>query len=273
MFAFCSLVVLAGILILATIIVASLIKVWPYNFSLTLRHYDFRQVGGGGYAAYWNSIAMSFYTAIFGTIIVFIGAYLVEKGKELPWLRSLNYFLSTLPLALPGLVLGLAYVFFFNPLTWNFAGISLPNPFHGLYGTMAILVICNITHFYTVCFLTANTALKQLDPEFEAVSASMSVPFYQTFWRVTVPLCLPTIFGIGIYYFVNAMVTVSAIIFLYPADLPLAAVAIVNMDDAGDIAPAAAMSTLLVCTSIGVRILYWFMTQRLQQRTQAWLKR
>lgn len=40
------------------------------------------------------------------------------------------------------------------------------------------------TEPYTVCFLTANTALKQIDPEFEAVSASMSVPFYQTFWRV-----------------------------------------------------------------------------------------
>ncbi len=58
----------------------------------------------------------------------------------------------------------------------------------------------------------------------------------------------------------------------YPSDLPLAAVAIVNMDDAGDIAPAAAMSTLLVFTSIGVRIIYWLLTQKLRQNTQAWLK-
>lgn len=68
----------------------------------------------------------------------------------------------------------------------------------------------------------------------------------------------------------NAMVTISAIVFLYPPTLPLAAVAIVNMDDAGDIAPAAAMSTLIVVTSIGVRLLYWFLTRGLQARTQAW---
>lgn len=105
------------------------------------------------------------------------------------------------------------------------------------------------------------------------MSASMRVPFYKTFWRVTVPLSLPAILEIGIYFFVNAMITISAIVFLYPADLPLAAVAIVNMDDAGDTAAAAAMSTLVVLTSIGVRILYWFFTKGLQQRAQAWLQR
>ena len=275
MFAFCSLLVAAALTVFGTIIFASLIKVWPYNFSLSLRHYDFSGVGGGGYAAYWNSIRMAFYTAVVGTVAVFIGAYLVEKGKGVAWLRGINYFLSTLPLALPGLVLGLAYVFFFNqklipiPIT-KFAFL---NPFNFLYGTMGILVLCNVVHFYTVCFLTANTALKQLDPEFEAASASLSVPFYKTFWRVTVPMSLPAILEIGIYYFVNALITISAIIFIYPSDLPLAAVAIVNMDDAGDIAPAAAMSTLLVFTSIGVRIIYWLLTQKLQQNTQAWLKR
>lgn len=45
---------------------------------------------------------------------------------------------------------------------------------------MAILVINTIAHFYTVCHLTAATALKQLDPEFEAVSASLKVPVYRT---------------------------------------------------------------------------------------------
>lgn len=208
-------------------------------------------------------------------VAVFLGAYLVEKGKGFQWLRSANYFLSTIPLALPGLVLGLAYVFFFNKLLWPIpaTNYALINPFNWIYGTMGILVLCNVIHFYTVCFLTATTALKQTDPEFEAVSSSMRVPFYKTFWRVTVPLSLPAIMDIGIYYFINAMVTISAIIFIYPPTIPLAAVAIVNMDDAGDIAPAAAMSALIVCTSIGVRLLYSFLTRGLQKRTQAWLKR
>jgi iron(III) transport system permease protein len=271
----CSLIAGFAVLVFLTIILASFVKVWPYDFSFTLKNYDFNAFGGGGYAAYWNSIQMSLYTAIFGTIAVFTGAYLVEKGKGLQWLRSVNYFLSTVPLALPGLVLGLAYVFFFNRPLWAIPGTNLAvvNPFNWLYGTMAILVLCNIIHFYTVCFLTATTALKQTDPEFEAVSASMRVPFYKTFWRVTVPLSLPAILDIGIYFFINAMVTISAIIFLYPPTIPLAAVAIVNMDDAGDIAPAAAMSALIVCTSIAVRLIYSLLTRGLHRRTQAWLKR
>ena len=271
----CALIAGFSVVVFLTIILASFVKVWPYDFSLTLKNYDFNAVGGGGYGAYWNSILMSLYTAIFGTIAVFIGAYLVEKGKNWQWLRTINYFLSTVPLALPGLVLGLSYVFFFNKQLWPIptTNVALINPFNWLYGTMAILVLCNVIHFYTVCFLTATTSLKQIDPEFESVSAAMQVPFYITFWRVTVPLSLPAILDIGIYFFINAMVTISAIIFIYPANIPLAAVAIINMDDAGDTAPAAAMSALIVCTSIGVRLIYSYLTKGLHKRTQAWLQR
>ena len=86
------------------------------------------------------------------------------------------------------MVIGLAYIFFFNPTSWNVFGWTVPNPFAFLYGTMAILVLSNIVHFYTVSFMTGTTALKQIDPEFEAVSASLRVPFYRTFACVTLPL-------------------------------------------------------------------------------------
>ena len=58
------------------------------------------------------------------------------------------------------------------------AGIAIPNPLHGLYGTMAILVLSNLAYFHTVSFLTASTALKQLDREFEAVSDSFRITSY-----------------------------------------------------------------------------------------------
>ena len=75
-----------------------------------------------------------------------------------------------LPMAIPGMVLGLAYIFFFN---------NPDNPLSAIYGTMAILVIVTITHFYTVSHLTAVTALKQMDGEFESVAASLKQPFYR----------------------------------------------------------------------------------------------
>jgi iron(III) transport system permease protein len=147
------------------------------------------------------------------------------------------------------------------------------NPLNMLYGTMAILVISNIVHFYTVSFLAATTALKQLDKEFEAVGASLGVPFYRTFWRITVPICLPTLLEIAMYYFVNGMVTVSAVIFLYSPSLKLASVAVVNMDDAGQTASAAAMSVLIVATCLSARALYGVATAGIERRTQAWRQR
>ncbi|MDR4458711.1 putative 2-aminoethylphosphonate ABC transporter permease subunit, partial [Bacillus tropicus] len=71
---------------------------------------------------------------------------------------------------------------------------------------------------------------------FELVSQSMGIPFYKTFFRVTVPMCLSAILEMVMYYFVNSMVTVSAIVFLYAADFKLGAVSIVNMDDEGNVA-------------------------------------
>jgi iron(III) transport system permease protein len=73
------------------------------------------------------------------------------------------------------------------------------------------------------------------------------------------------------YYFVNSMATVSGVIFLYSADLPLASVAVANMDDAGDIASAAAMSVLIVLANMAARLLYGVLTRGVQKRTQAWI--
>jgi iron(III) transport system permease protein len=112
--------------------------------------------------------------------------------------------------------------------------------------------------------------LKALDNEFEAVSASLKVPFYKTFFRVTVPVCLPAILDIARYLFINAMVTLSAVIFLYSPDTKLASVAIVNLDEAGEIGPAAAMATLIVATSIVICLVYALLTRFLVTRTQAW---
>jgi len=274
-FFLCYCCLIGGLIVLfyLTALFASLVKVWPYQFDLGFWHFHFSGTGGGGYTAFWNSLRMSFYSAVWGTAITFFAAYLIEKTRQLQGLRQVAYFLSLAPLALPGLVIGLAYIFFFNAKGWNLGGLFIPNPFNWVYASMIILVLCNIVHFFSVSFLTATTALKQMDREFETVSASMGVPFTKTFVRVTVPVCLPAILEIGMYFFVNSMATVSAVIFLYSADLPLASVAVANMDDAGDTAPACAMSILIVGANILVRLVYGVLTGGIRKRSQAWLIR
>jgi len=264
LFAFC--MVIGGLIfgLLAMSVWASLVTRWPYNLALTLNNYAFGQFDSDGWTAYWNSLELAAWTAVIGTVVIFIGAYLLEKTRAFTFGRTLAQFMAMLPMAVPGLVLGLAYIFFFN---------ERGNPFGFIYATMAILVVNSITHFYTVSHLTATTALKQLDAEFEAVSASLKVSLFRTMSRVTVPVCLPAVLDISIYLFVNAMTTVSAVIFLYSTDSKLASVSIINMDESGFTAAAAAMAVTIVATSAGVKILHLLLTRRLDRRMQAWRQR
>jgi iron(III) transport system permease protein len=264
LFAFCA--VVGGLIfgILAMAVWASFVTRWPYNLALTLKNYAFGDFDTNGWSAYWNSVILATWTATIGTIVIFLGAYLLEKTRRFAFWRGVAQLMAMLPMAVPGLVLGLAYIFFFN---------AKANPLGFIYATMAILVVNSITHFYTVSHLTATAALKQLDPEFEAVSASLKVSLLRTMARVTIPVCLPSILDVSIYLFVNAMTTVSAVIFLYSADTKLASVTIINMDEAGFTAAAAAMATTIVATSAAVKIAHVLLTRRLERATQAWRKR
>jgi iron(III) transport system permease protein len=262
--AYCSIV--GGLIfgVLAVAVWASFIKFWPYNLTLTIEKYYFSNFDSSGWEPYWNSLRMASLTAVIGTVVVFAGAYLIEKSRGFDAMRGFTQFFAILPLAVPGLVLGLGYIFFFN---------APGNPLNFLYATMSILVINTVAHFYTVGHLTAVTALKQLDAEFESVSASLKVPFYVTLWRVTIPICLPATLDIFIYMFVNAMTTVSAVIFLYSTDSKLASIAVINMDESGFTASAAAMATMIVLTSGGVKLLHVGLVRVLSRQTQAWRRR
>src|SRR5437773_3860962 len=263
MLGFCVTVCTLLLAVLGMAIYTSFIKLWPYDKSFSMRHYTFGLVDGGVISAFFNSLEMAFFTALVGTVLIFGGAYLLEKTRGMSGLRALIRLLATIPMGVPGMVLGLGYIFFFN---------HPDNPLNGLYHGMTILVIATIVHYYTSSHLTAVTALKALDNEFEAVSASLKVPFYKTFFRITVPVCLPAILDIGRYLFVNAMVTISAVVFLYAPQTQLASVAILNLDDAGEIGAAAAMATLIVAASSLVCIIYAGVTRLLLTRTQAWRK-
>jgi iron(III) transport system permease protein len=85
-----------------------------------------------------------------------------------------------------------------------------------------------------------------------------------------VPIALPAIIAISMYFFLNAMVTLSAVVFLVAPGTELAAVAVLLMDDAGDTAQAAALSVLIILVGLGVRLVYWWLMRGITRRTQAW---
>ncbi len=261
MMAYCTLIAVLMLAMLGMAVFASFASFWPYDLSPSLRHYTLGLVDGEVGEGFINSLKMASGTAFFGTLLVFVTAYLLEKTKGMNAVRGPLQLLAVVPMAVPGLVLGLGYIFFFN----------MPNnPLHGMYQSMALLTLCTIVHFYTTGHLTATTALKSLDAEFESVSASLKVPFYKTFWRVTLPICTPAMVDIARYFFINAMTTISAVVFLYSPETKVASIAILNLDEAGDIGAAAAMAVLIGLISAVATFLFALLSWFVDKRTQAW---
>ncbi|MEI3500315.1 MAG: putative 2-aminoethylphosphonate ABC transporter permease subunit [Anaerovoracaceae bacterium] len=257
---FCIVITSAMLLFFFVAFFASVIRLWPYDLTFTLSNYDLTKAASGeGFQAFKNSVLISVISAFLGTVVSFVGAYMIETNRKFQKIRKATYFLSVAPLAIPGTVVGLSFIMFFNAGEFSIPfldGYVITNPFHGIYGTIWIIVLANMIHFYSVPFTTATTALKRLDREFETVSESLAVPFYKTLRKITIPLCLPAIWEMFIYFFVNSLVTVSAVVFLYSPTVKIAAVAIVNMEGAGQTAPAVAMCMLLLFINLLVRLGY-----------------
>ncbi|WP_409338585.1 putative 2-aminoethylphosphonate ABC transporter permease subunit [Curvibacter cyanobacteriorum] len=264
LFAYCALIALALLGVLAVAVFASLATFWPYNLTPSFKNYDFDLVDGGGWASYGHSLVMAIGTAVLGSLCTFVSAYLVEKPRQFAAARLWLNAIASVPMAVPGLALGLGYILFFNA-GWN--------PLQGLYGSLTLMTLCTVAHCYSVAHITQLTALRQLDAEYEQVAASLGVPFWRTLWQVHLPVCLPTLLQVAGYFFVSAMTTVSAVVFIYSPETTLASLAVLAMDDAGDIAPAAAMATLIFASAALGRALLGALERWLVARTQRWRRR
>ncbi len=245
---------LAGWLVLALplavigmVVWGSLVNFWPYDTSLSLINYGFEQTLYG-MAPYWNSLILACSVAVLGTALIFACAYLFERVPMPGALGKIFHLLALLPLSVPGTVLGLAFVLAFNDapaLSW------LVSDFNGF----GFLAFNTIVHFYTVCHLTCVGSLNRLPANFEAAGKTLGVSQWRTFFKVILPLQKNILLDVGFYLFVNALTTISALIFLYSADNIPASISILQMFDSGQIAEASAMGVLILLSALAIRAL------------------
>lgn len=145
------------------------------------------------------SIAVALLTSLFGTVLSYFAAYITARsGKKIS--NKAMHFISLLSLAIPGVVLGLSFVLTFK---------SLP-----IYSTIFILVIVNIVHFFSSPYLLAYNSLSKFNPNLEDVAATLGISKMRLLISVYVPSTMLTIVEMYAYYFVNAMITISAVSFL-----------------------------------------------------------
>ncbi|MBL8575308.1 MAG: ABC transporter permease subunit [Hyphomicrobiaceae bacterium] len=234
-------VVAVGVLIisvLAIVIVASFVRLWPYNMTLTLRHYEFDVQNGT--APIWNSIFVSFASAIAGVALAGLCAIVVQKVRT-PLSGPLSL-MAILPSAVPGMVLGLGYVLAFN---------AAANPLNVLYGSFALIIILNVYYNHSQAFLITSTSLNQIGGSFDEASTMLGASMTRTLGKITLPLIWPTLLGVGVFYFMRSMVSLSAVIFLINPSTQVAAVSVLQLSDRGAVNQAAAFSVCIMAVVVG----------------------
>ena len=227
---YCALVSFSIIAIFATVVLGSFVKVWPYNWSLTLKHYSFPSIAG--YSAIWTSVWVALVVGFIGAFSTLIAAFVMETRK--PFCKQLLYFISVMPAAIPGLVMGLGYILAFN------------KPYYFFYGTPWIIIINTIICCFTLGVLSSISNLRNIDPAIEEASISLGGDTIGTFLRIIFPLSRVAFFQNFMYFFLRAMTTISAVIFLVSATVHLAAIEIIMLDNDGWSASANAMCTCII---------------------------
>lgn len=228
--AYCSLITSAIFLVFATVIIGSFVKIWPYDWTLTLQHYHFPSIGG--YSAIWTSVWVSVIVGIAGAYLTLVAAYVMETRR--PFFKQGIYLLSVMPAAIPGLVMGLGYILAFN------------KPYYIFYGTPWIIVINIIICNFTLGILSSISNLRNIDPSIEEASISLGGDTLRTFFKIIFPLSKVAFFQNFLYFFMRSMTTISAVIFLVSATVHLAAIEIIMLDNDGWTASANAMCTCII---------------------------
>src|SRR5699024_3571564 len=114
MFGFCSLISLLMLAMLMMPIYASFVSFWPYNLSLSLINYHSILVESVLFLTIVYTLTLASFMAIFGIILIFSSAWFIEKTACFPRINALFRLFVMLPMAIPGLVLGIGYFLFFN---------------------------------------------------------------------------------------------------------------------------------------------------------------
>lgn len=182
------------------IFIVPFVTQWPYNMSFSVNHiikvfadHSLRNV-------YRNSIMVALMSAIFGTVLVYSTALIsARKGPYQKW-GKIPDSISLITNTIPGMVLGVSYLMAFK-------GTVLQNSF-------LILILCNIVHFYSSPYLMMKGALEKLNVSWETTARLMGDSWVKTVVNIITPNVWTTLLEVFSYFFVNAMVTVSAVIFL-----------------------------------------------------------
>ena len=239
--------VVLAVVVYAMIFSGGFFEKWGLNHALTLRHYvtafgvesqaGSLQLTGGAWNSFLTTLTIAAVsaplTAAFGLLV----AYLLNRQSFNG--RAAFEFITMLSFAMPGTVVGIAYILAFNapPIELAYTGI--------------ILVACFVFRDMTTSLRAGLATLSQIDPSLDDASATLRAGRLRTLRRVILPLARPAIVAALVYSFISAMTSISAVIFLTSPRFDMATVNIVGRAEVGEYGYASAYATVLIVLMIG----------------------
>ena len=247
--------------------VGGFVKVWGRDYTPTLDHYakafavehtaDGLIWTGAAWNSFWTTLKLAAIAAPLTAALGLIAAWLLVRQRFAG--RGTLEFATMLSFAVPGTVIGVAYVFAFNV------------PPIEITGTAMIIVLCFIFRNMPVGVRAGMAAMSQIDRRLDEASLTLRGRAPQTLVYVVLPLLRPAIVGALVYGFVRAVTTVSAVVFLVTAEYELATTYIILRVINGDYGLAIAYSCALIVLMLAVILLIQFAVgdRRLGRRAMA----
>ena len=139
-------------------------------------------------------------TAVLGLAVTYGAALATARSQLKNKLKAVIDGIALVTNTIPGMVIGIAFMFIFS-------GTPLQN-------TFPLIILCNVVHFFSTPYLMMKNSLSKLNNSWETTASLMGDTWFKTLVRVVTPNMISTLLEVFSYYFVNAMVTVSAVIFI-----------------------------------------------------------
>ena len=182
------------------VFVAPFVTEWPYEMGFTFKNVQNVFADKSLTRVFTNSLTAALLTAIFGTGFVYIAALASARSKLHPFFSKVIASMAQISNALPGMVLGIAFLLAFKKTP--------------LHNTMIIIILCNMVHFFATPFLMMKGALDKMNDSWENTALLLGDNWIKTVVRIITPNAIVSLMEIFIYLFINGLVTVSAVVFL-----------------------------------------------------------
>lgn len=230
------------------IFVVPLVERWPYQTGFTLEHFQEVFADNELQRVYLNSLVMALATALFGTLAAY-GAALITARSQLPgWCKQVIDSIALVTNTIPGMVLGLAFLFVFS-------GTSLQN-------TFPLMILCNIVHYFSTPYLMMKNSLSKMNAGWETTAMLMGDSWPKTILRVVTPNAAASLIETFSYYFINSMVTISALIFLAGARTMVLTTKIKQLQYINEYDQVFVLSLLILATNLIAKAIFTWLANK-----------